>query len=335
MSAITYRSIERSRALFRTGVEARTVLLIGLFAAHVIMAVSRPYGAYDAGAMWNLKASYVYHFDALTAFQVPFIGHQEYPPLLPMIIGIGYRVAGFIPAVQIAIHALIYAALLWTFRRAPLWAFVIVATGTLEYSTWQYADLLIAVCFVAAWEWYQRAGDNPGTGALIGIALMSKNEGAMLAVVMLAVLVVKNRRIPWRTLAGAAPGAVALVLFKLFVVVEPNDLIGSVGIVERLIDPTRYVQIIEYCAALLWRWQYSTIPILLIVWGMNSRRAATAPLLFVVVAAVGFVLIYALTPHDLAWHLGTSADRLVLQLFPTLVLALAYHPKTQSDKRAA
>jgi hypothetical protein len=34
---------------------------------------------------------------------------------------------------------------------------------------------------------------------------------------------------------------------------------------------------------------------------------------------IGYFFVYVTTPHDLAWHLRTSLDRLVLQLLPGIV----------------
>ena len=318
-----YAAFQSGSTLLRPHLDLRTALLIAFIGLHLIVAISRPYGAYDALAMWNLKARYISTYaDPTLVFQLDFMHHNDYPPLVPVIIGAGFRVFGFTQAVPIAFHALIYAALLFVFRRAPLWALAIVAVATLEHSTWQFVDLLIALCFVAAWKWYQKAGDHIGVGAWIGVALMSKNEGVMLASVMLAVLVVTERRIPWRVLIGVVPGAVALLLFKTVVSTAPNDVVSSTGIAERLLDPSRYVQILEYGIATLWRWQLRAIPIFTLVWAMNRHPIDVKPLLFVALSALGFLFIYVITPHDLSWHLESSADRLVLQLFPTFALAL-------------
>ena len=40
------------------------------------------------------------------------------------------------------------------------------------------------------------------------------------------------------------------------------------------------------------------------------------------VMAAGYTAIYIITPHDLRWHLATSLERLMLQLWPSLIFAV-------------
>jgi hypothetical protein len=37
---------------------------------------------------------------------------------------------------------------------------------------------------------------------------------------------------------------------------------------------------------------------------------------------VGYFFVYVLTPMDLIWHLGTSLERLLLQMWPTFLFLL-------------
>ena len=54
----------------------------------------------------------------------------------------------------------------------------------------------------------------------------------------------------------------------------------------------------------------------------QERRVLSRLVLCVVVAMfTGYSLVYLTTPYDLAWHLHTSLDRLVTQIWPCLILA--------------
>ena len=52
------------------------------------------------------------------------------------------------------------------------------------------------------------------------------------------------------------------------------------------------------------------------------RRAAVALAVAVALAGAGYYVIYVISPYDLEWHLQSSLDRVFMQLWPTLVLAL-------------
>ena len=65
-------------------------------------------------------------------------------------------------------------------------------------------------------------------------------------------------------------------------------------------------------------------PALLAGW---RRRPHAGPIRALGVALgsslAAMALIYLLTPHELGWHLSTSSDRLLLQLWPSGLLFLA------------
>jgi hypothetical protein len=42
----------------------------------------------------------------------------------------------------------------------------------------------------------------------------------------------------------------------------------------------------------------------------------------------GYMFIYLLTPYDLAWHVNTSIERLLLHLFPTGLFLFFYATKS-------
>jgi len=48
----------------------------------------------------------------------------------------------------------------------------------------------------------------------------------------------------------------------------------------------------------------------------NSLRLLVTTLTSMV---IGYYLVYIVTPHDLAWHLQYSLDRLLLQLWPSAI----------------
>jgi hypothetical protein len=195
-------------------------------------------------------------------------------------------------------------------------------------------------------------------GLLAGAAAWTKNEGQLMALAVgLAVLwagvivpligsfLAKNpgsksniRHGLWLIAAfvlAFVPTGLVLLGMKLWLV-PANDLLQdqSVAGLSRLIEPARHMQIISGYAvaakvALGW-------PLLVVVgvtlvttiFQRDQRRWAATGALAIPGAALVLILageygVYLLTPHDLAWHLQTSADRLLVQLWPTMVMTLA------------
>lgn len=195
-------------------------------------------------------------------------------------------------------------------------------------------------------------------GLLAGAAAWTKNEGQLMALAVgLAVLwagvvvplwtsrltarsdfnsILRNSL--WLITAfvlAFVPTGLLLLGLKLWLV-PTNDLLQdqSVAGLSRLIEPARHMQIISGYAvaakvALGW-------PLLVVVgvtlvtaivtpgqrrWAATGALAIPGAVLVLILA--GEYGVYLLTPHDLAWHLQTSADRLLVQLWPTIVLTLA------------
>jgi hypothetical protein len=53
----------------------------------------------------------------------------------------------------------------------------------------------------------------------------------------------------------------------------------------------------------------------------DSRRAGRAVASLLALMLAGFYAVYVVTPKDLAWQLEFSLDRLLLQLWPSALLA--------------
>ncbi len=97
----------------------------------------------------------------------------------------------------------------------------------------------------------------------------------------------------------------------------------------RAADPSRYVLILREAIKHVWNFgplvvsPFLLLAVYLIVVGRRKEegdratmRAGTAALLL---TAVGYFLIYLLRDQDLLWLLDTSADRLLVQLWPAVV----------------
>jgi hypothetical protein len=48
-----------------------------------------------------------------------------------------------------------------------------------------------------------------------------------------------------------------------------------------------------------------------------------------------YYVLYLITPFDLDWHLATSLDRLILQVWPAVVFLFFYHARTPREVLAS
>ncbi len=237
----------------------------------------------------------------------------------------------------------------------------IVLLGTVRFlrcGASQYADVPLAFFFlatIALLNLYdeQRDGEQrqPNipvrlgrllslAGLTAGLAAWTKNEGMLFLAITLAVRAATAwRQLGFRQalsecgcfLAGAAPPLLVLIVFKSQIPAS-NDLIASQGLnatTQRLLDPLRHLAI--------WRGGLEgflqvaqayavVIPVCFLLLGRHRVLAGTTRHLRFSAAIMGLMLVgyyaaYLTTPYDLNWHLSTSVDRLLVQLWPLVVLA--------------
>ena len=59
----------------------------------------------------------------------------------------------------------------------------------------------------------------------------------------------------------------------------------------------------------------------------HAVRAMTAVLGLMLMS---YYFVYVTTPFDISWHVSSSIDRLLVQLWPALVLAVFFTPRSMS-----
>lgn len=241
-----------------------------------------------------------------------------------------------------------------------------VLLGTVRLLRWgaaQYADVPLAFFFLAtsvllvlADEHRNGQPSRPRGGLLFlagltaGLAAWTKNEGLLFAAVVLAArpAVVWFQR-GWRrglreslfVLAGAAPVLILVAGFKIQVPLA-NDLIAGQhagASLSRVLDPARHGMILAGLAGSASHVVHgflAVLPACFVLLGRNRRAAGAANSLLFPTAALGLMLagyyaIYLTTPHDLAWHLSSSADRLLVQLWPAAVAMTFFSLRSPDD----
>jgi hypothetical protein len=253
--------------------------------------------------------------------------HPDYPPLVPLCFDFFALVRGawndqalglinvaFAAALLLIVHRVALeetlsplAAAAVTFAMVPLAAVPWIGIGEGPFVAYTTAGLLLMRRNVTA------------AAVMLGLAAFTKNEGLTLIVAAAIALAVAGRKRDvirlWPAIAIPAPWLIARALHHL-----PTDIVtaGVFGrIAERLADPAPLVQALQQASLgkhLLWIGLLLGIVIAARVLWVRERFVLIA----LALQLVFYVVAYLATPHDIAWHVRWSWDRLVWHLMPAL-----------------
>ncbi len=341
------------------------LLLILWIAALWSAAVAEPHGQWDAWAIWNLRARFIYRAEAQwTKAFTPLLAwsHPDYPLLLPASVTRAWTYLGgedpAAPALIAALFTLATVALLTSAvasLRGPLQGYLaglaLLATSQfLHRGASQYADVPLAYFLLATCSLFclyeKRAGGTQvllaAAGLSAGLMAWTKNEG-ILCMLWVTVSWLLFRGIPkggaWDPkgalwyLAGLAPGLGVTAYFKATLATS-SDLLSRRGLelfFVRAGDPSSWKSILGTfgASAISFGGSKSSVLFALVLFrvllgrgvGSSHRTGPRFAALSLAAIVTCYALLYLATPYDLSWHLQTSAERLLLQLWPTFLLA--------------
>ncbi|MGA2183810.1 MAG: hypothetical protein ABSH47_12330 [Bryobacteraceae bacterium] len=223
---------------------------------------------------------------------------------------------------------------------------ILATTSLLLLAPAQYSDIplsfywLAAVALILISESTSRSA-LLWAGLSAGFGAWTKNEGVVFLGWLLLVFCVlvwwkQGRKEALRgaglLVAGALPG-ILLTLWLKFVIAPPADTLvqqTTSALVAKLLNAGRYAQIAKsFADETIHLGTGMTHPLILLAvlafvlrWRVDERRR-----LPIAVSAIALglmflsdIAVYVITPSDLAWHLGTSFGRLILQLWPGVLL---------------
>jgi hypothetical protein len=283
-----------------------------------------------------------------------FIGRET--QLIPIAIGLLFTFAT-IGIVAISISRL------RSERQGILAALILLGTPFLIiHGAAQYADVPLSFFFVASVALLFFYSESPSqlhflilAGMAAGFSAWTKNEGILFfALLFLAHLAVttaaKGRRAYLREVTalatGAAPLMVVIGVYKICVAAT-NDMIGvqsSRSVLADLLDISRYHMVtIHFLKELFAFGEWNpvlSVPLLLFFYFLlvdahvekKNVPALSIAVLLIVLMIAGFFFVYILSPFDLEWHLDTSLNRLLLQVWPLAVFA--YFAVVRTPERA-
>ncbi len=325
--------------------------------AYAIYAVMTPTGRFDAWMIYNRTARFIYRDPAnwqnTLSPELYWLFHADYPLLVPVNVAGAWNILGSeimrAPQAQSAyfllgIFCLLMGAIahLRTAGQSFLAGIALLAVPVFYYTAArEEADIAVAFFILAtlAFLFLYNNDRKPVliafAGLTAGLAAWTKNEGLLFlltgsfAWIILLYRQGQLRGLKWYALGLALPLAV-IVYFKLFLT-PPNDLFdtaGSAGLLERLTNFERYPAIAWYFFRQIFDFGNGKFSILLIaIYGMiagldksdNRRQPVLAASVAVLLQLMGYFLVYALSPHDIDWHLRTSMYRLMVHVFPAML----------------
>jgi len=304
-------------------------------------------GSWDAFAIWNLHARFLatpWWRDLFTET----IGwtHPDYPLLLPGFIARVWGAEGYPDqSVPVAV-AFVFCIATMGLLGALVAALKGRAQGTLAalflaatpYFITQAGSLIADVplsFFILATVALTVIGTGRGVWGLAGIcagmAAWTKNEGLLLAVVVVAVQVVamKGRRSQLAWLGAGLGSVLAVVLVFKVTLATSNGHLGGRSFTDLLrlaTDGRRWrLMLVELTKGIARFGGLALgIPPVLAAYvdEKADRRGLLSGLATVGLMLVGYCVVCVISPADLQWQIDTALSRLLLQLWPaTLFLA--------------
>ena len=228
----------------------------------------------------------------------------------------------------------------------------------------QYADVPQSFFFVATIALLFFHAESPSqryflilAGMAAAFSAWTKNEGILFLVLLfflhfVVTTLVKGTK-SWASevaalLMGAVPVSLVIFIYKVRVATSNGAMVDHIpgSMVHKLADLARYHLVTNRLARELFSfggWSPNlgrVIPVLLFFYflllGMSVRKkdvaATVMALLLPLSVLVGYFFVYILSPYDLAWHLDTSLNRLLLQVWPVAIFA--YFAIVQAPEQA-
>ena len=228
----------------------------------------------------------------------------------------------------------------------------------MRYASSQCADIPLAFYVLATVALITRAFETPSerlpwllAGVSAGLAAWTKNEGMLFLVTCFAVVAIRSfcvaDRDGWKYLgslvAGASPMLLAVMLLKS--ITPGNDLVQAAtlqSLLDAIGNETRLNAVFARIGRELWFGGASTIGVLPLVAAFTAvagvrTNSNPGPLIGLATSGlliVGYGAFYVMTPHNLAWHMNTSLDRVMLHAFPALVWCAMMMAKEESMTRS-
>jgi len=351
------------------------VALPSSITAFIFYALKRPHGDWDAWAVFNMKARFLFragdHWRDFYSDPLQWSG-PDYPLLLSSSIAACWTIVNretlIVPAA---------IAMLFTFASVGI---VVSSISTLRGKTQgylaglvllctpyfiihganQYADIPVAFFYLSTIVlltlqdeiWEKDKGILILAGLIAGLTAWTKNEGILFIILVIAVRFVVTFRRQYiksylRQLlyfgAGLAPVLLIIFYFKITVAAQNGYLapLEESSLMSRILDVSRYQTIGDYLikkGLVFGNWAVAIIPLLafyLLLLGVRldekRKRNVMASISILTLMFLGFLAIYVISSRDVDWLIVTSLDRLISQLWPSIIFIFFLTVKTPEE----
>ncbi|WP_124979073.1 glycosyltransferase family 39 protein [Nonlabens xiamenensis] len=319
---------------------------------HIFETNSIKYGRWDAYAIWNVHAKFLYEpvlWERLLDERMTW-GHSDYPLLFPSVSAMFWRIMeSTSPVIPLIVSFLIYLSILFvmysSFSTQKGKILALVGVGCLSVNAdfitktaTQYADSAVALFYLITILLLYKVKDGGKKsyvllGIFASINCWIKNEGFVFFLIVSAVVFLynlKNIKNLLFYLYGLAILFLTHISYRVFLSPK-NDLTSHSydKILEDILNITRYEMVYDKLISLL----YFEFPLILIgffisILLLGKRFFKELPLVVLLITFVAYCAFFIITPLNLQWHLDTALDRLLLQLYPSIILVtltVVYH----------
>jgi hypothetical protein len=371
IAVIYFRAAEYKEVLKRLSFAPSWTSIIFLIGLVIIMpklsAHISNWGRWDAVAIWNLHAKFLFHTSLWTSYLRADMEwtHPDYPLFLPASIAFFWKTQGSIDSLIPFLLSLFFTLSIpiVLFSALPKHTFsqkiIAVSTPLLllsndTYLKWflaQMADAPLSLAYLLAFVYLRIFEVSRNNGALfIAATLVSasvwiKNEGVVFLISFLLIVFIYQSRSDWRYLVRMTVVVTVTLFipmyFKVFFA-PTNDLVSAFNFQDltmKFMDFSRYKLIIKHSFGAL---KSSDLYLLLLIPSVFVlTNWKVRELLFslsfkaLLLCSVFYFFIYLFTPKELNWHLETSSVRLLLHIIPSfcfILFSIFGHKKQETIK---
>jgi len=300
-----------------------------------------PWGAWDGTFIWNLHAKFLAdqeHWLQLFSKQISW-SHPDYPLFVPSIIAIFWHSVGsfstIIPMLigllpLLGIIVILYSSLNNTLIGFIPCVIILLDSVFMSQASAQYADTWLAFFILLGTYLIVNVKQNKNLIFVVGIivsgAFWVKNEGLFFFLITSSLIFFQyksDRKLILKYFSGTIILVIVLILFKIKNSAENDMLPGLFSTFEnKLLDSNRYILIINFFKITILK-KFPILPFLMlfsIFYFPKFKKSNIYPFIGIIFLICTYFLIYLFTPKDLAWHLESSLDRLLHQVYPTILM---------------
>ncbi|MCA9399364.1 MAG: hypothetical protein KC618_06420, partial [Candidatus Omnitrophica bacterium] len=329
-------------------------ILLGVFILGVtyVIALTHPYGEWDAWAIWNLKTRFLITSDSWNIIftDLHYHTHPDYPLLLPFFNTWIYCFSAEnlhpIPMITNIIFVTgcggFLCCILYQIKKFSfpfLMGLIMLTTPSYLYlGTFQYADSLIAffllinLYLITMFQNTKEASWLNMLGLSLGLTAFIKNEGLLMALILMflvSVYILLGKGNPVRKAAAKHLlltffiTFVPVLIFKVFIAPPNDDILPNINASNFTAERFQilYNAVITEIFHEKWCYMWIIILALLIsrIWRAFNRENTILSVFFIIYSSA-IVCIYVLNGKaDLFWWLETSLSRILFSILPALV----------------